>query len=113
MERGQVWWADIPDGDGSAPSFRRPVAIVSADTFNRSRISSVIVAAMTGNLKRAEAPGNVFVDGASVGLPRDSVINVSHLFTLDRTSLLEQVGTLPARHIKSLDEGLRLVLALP
>jgi mRNA interferase MazF len=112
MERGEIWWADLPDSDGSAPAGRRPVVVVQADAFNRSRIQTVIIAVMTSNLTRAAAPGNVLVSSSQSGLVRDSVINVSQLFTVDRSTLTEKVGNLPSRSIRALDDGLKLVLAL-
>jgi mRNA interferase MazF len=91
---------------------RRPVVVVQADSFNRSRIRTVIVAIMTSNLARAEAPGNFLVTATQAGLPKDSVVNISQLFTLDRTALAEIVGALPARQARLLDDGLRMVLGL-
>ena len=111
-ERGQIWWADLPEADGSGPSGRRPVVVIQSDLFNRSAIQTVIIAVCTSRLDRAGAPGNFLVSAAQSGLPRDSVVNVSQLFTVDRSTLTEQVGNLPARLVKLLDEGLRLVLAL-
>jgi mRNA interferase MazF len=85
---------------------------VQANTFNRSRIQTAIVAAITTNIARADAPGNVLLPAHEVGLVRDSVVNVSQLLTLDRSFLTEQAGTLPARLQRSVDEGLRTVLQL-
>ena len=111
-ERGEIWWADLPDADGSGPGGRRPVVVVQSDLFNRSAIQTVIVAICTARLDRAAAPGNFLLSAASSGLPRDSVVNVSQLFTVDRSTLTEHVGNLPARLVKVLDEGLKLVLAV-
>ena len=86
--------------------------VVQADSFNASRIQTAIVAAITGNLQLADAPGNVLLPARSAGLPRDSVVNVSQLLTLDRGFLTEHAGTLPARLLRSVDEGLRTVLQL-
>ena len=112
MERGEIWWADLPDADGSSPSGRRPVLVVQTNPFNNSRLQTVIVAIMTSNLGRASAPGNVLVTAIQAGLPRDSVINISQLFTVDKSSLTERVGNLPARLMRETEEGLRLVLGL-
>ena len=87
--------------------------IVQANSFNRSRIQTVIVAVITGNLQRAEAPGNVFLPASASGLPRDSVVNVSQLVTLDRGFLAERAGPLPERLRATVDAGLRIVLELP
>lgn len=112
MHRGEVWWAALPEPLGSGPGFRRPVVIGQIDQFNASRINTVIVVAVTSNLRLANAPGNVFLDGASCGLPKDSVLNVSQVLTIDKSSLTEQIGRLPNHTIDAMDTGLRLVLGL-
>jgi mRNA interferase MazF len=112
IQRGEIWWADLPNPRRSGPGYRRPVLIVQADAFNRSRIQTAIVAAITTTAELAEAPGNVLLPARSAGLARDSVVNVSQLLTLDRSFLTEQVGTLPPRLQRSVDDGLRLVLQL-
>ena len=83
-----------------------------ADSFNRSRIQTAIVAAITSNIELADAPGNVLLPEHSVGLARDSVVNVSQLLTLDRSFLTEHAGTLPSRLQRLVDDGLRTVLQL-
>src|SRR5690349_11877297 len=112
IQCGDIWWADLPEPRRSEPGHRRPVLVVQADSFNLSRIQTTIVAVITTNLDLAEAPGNVLLPGRLSGLPRDSVVNVSQLLTLDRSFLSERAGTLPARLQRSVDEGLRLVLQL-
>jgi mRNA interferase MazF len=112
IQRGEIWWADLPEPRRSEPGYRRPVLVVQADSFNLSRIQTAIVAAITTNLELAEAPGNVLLPARSAGLTRDSVVNVSQLLTLDRSFLAEPAGTLPPRLQRSVDEGLRLVLQL-
>lgn len=112
IQRGEIWWADLPEPRGSEPGYRRPVLVVQADSFNQSRIQTTIVAVITTNLGLAEAPGNVLLPARLVGLPRDSVVNVSQLLTLDRGLLTEHAGTLPSRLQRSVDEGLRTVLRL-
>ena len=112
IQRGQIWWADLPEPRRSEPGYRRPVLVVQTESFNRSRIQTAIVAVITGNLELADVPGNVLLPARSTGLPRDSVANVSQLMTLDRSFLTELVGTLPPRLQGTVDEGLRLVLQL-
>ena len=112
IQRGQIWWADLPEPRRSGPGYRRPVLIVQADSFNRSRIQTAIVAAITSNVAMADAPGNVLLPARSAGLPRESVVNVSQLLTLDRSFLTEHSGTLPPRLLRSVDDGLRTVLQL-
>ena len=112
IQRGEIWWADLPEPRRSEPGRRRPVLVVQADSFNRSRIQTVIVAVITSNLELADAPGNVLLPARSTGLPRDSVVHVSQLLTLDRGFLTEHAGTLPPRLQGAVDGGLRTVLQL-
>ena len=112
MQRGEIWWADLPEPIGSEPGYRRPLLLVQSDEFTRSRIQTVIGVVMTTNLRLAAAPGNLFVTADETGLPRDSVINVSQIITVDKGVLTNRVGELSDRIMKVVDEGLRLVLAL-
>lgn len=110
LRRGDICWASLPRPAGSAPGHRRPVLVIQSDAFNRSRIGTVVVAAITSNLDLARAPGNVRLDAAHSGLPRDCVVNVSQLATVDRRILIEHVASLPASLMARVDAGLRLVL---
>lgn len=112
IERGEVWWADLSAPRGSEPGFRRPVLVVQADSFNRSLIGTVVVVAITSNLRLADAPGNVRLSRRDSGLKRDSVVNVSQVLTLDRSYLTERAGRLSDRLLESVESGLRLVMAL-
>ena len=111
IHRGEIWWADLAEPRRSEPGYR-PVLVIQADPFNRSRIQTAVVAVITGNLELAEAPGNVLLPARSSGLRRDSVVNVSQLLTLDRAFLTEHAGTLTPRLQRAVDEGLRMSLQL-
>jgi len=112
VRRGEIWWATLPDPDGSGPGFRIPVLIVQADEFNLSGIQTVMVAVITGNTLLARAPGNVMLARRQSGLPKDSIVNVSQVATFDRRVLTEQVSTLPSQLLSAVDAGLRLSLGL-
>ena len=112
IERGEVWWADLGEPDGSEPGYRRPVVIVQSDAFNRSRLRTVIAVALMTNVRLVEAPGNVLLPAKATGLPKDSVANVSQVMTVDRDFLLERAGRVRGQLLKDVDKGLRLVLAL-
>jgi mRNA interferase MazF len=112
VERGEVWWADLGEPDGSEPGHRRPVIIVQSDAFNRSRLRTVIAVVLMTNLRLLEAPGNVLLSAKVSGLPKDSVANVSQLITVDRDFLLERAGRLRGQPLRDLESGLRLVLGL-
>lgn len=112
IRRGENWWVDLPQPRRSEPAYRRPVLVIQADSFNRSRIQTAIVAVITSNVELAGAPGNILLPANSVGLIRDSVVNVSQILTLDRSFLTEHAGTLPPRLQRYVDEGLQMVLQL-
>lgn len=112
IERGEVRWASLGSPEGSAPGYRRPVVVVQADRFNRSAIGTVVCVAITSNLERTAAPGNVLLRRGRSGLPRDSVVNVSQVITLDRGMLGQRLRRLPPSTMERIDEGLRLVLDL-
>ncbi|HEV3166614.1 MAG TPA: type II toxin-antitoxin system PemK/MazF family toxin [Isosphaeraceae bacterium] len=112
VARGEVWWADLGPKKGSAPAWRRPVLVVSADAFNRSRIRTVTVVAITSNLRLAAAPGNVALAIGTAGLDRDSVINVSQVVTLDKGDMSKKLGNLEGLKMEQVDAGLRLALGL-
>jgi mRNA interferase MazF len=111
-ERGDVCWADLGEPHGSKPARRRPVLVVQADPYNDSRLNTTLVAVITSNTSLAAMPGNVFVPAIASGLPRDSVVNVTALITLDKTDLEPAVGQLPASLMHEVDRGLRRVLGL-
>ena len=112
MLRGEVWWAALPDPRGSEPGYRRPVVIVQADTFNKSKIHTLICAAVTSNLSLASAPGNVSLSARASGLRKASVVNVSQLITVDRSFLSKRIKKLDQGAVDQIDEGIRLVLSL-
>jgi mRNA interferase MazF len=111
ISQGDVWWADLGEPVGSQPGFRRPVVVVQSDSFNRSAIATVVVIPLTSNMRLAEAPGNVPLDARLTGLPKDSVANVSQPVTLDRDSLVERVGKLPAAKLELVLFGIDIVLS--
>ncbi len=112
MRRGEIWWGSLPEPTGSGPGFRRPLLIVSANSFNDSRISTVVAAVLTSNLRLADAPGNVRLPTKGTGLTKVFVVNVSQIITVDKTFLTERIGRLPPRLLAEVDDGLRLVLSI-
>ncbi len=111
ISQGDVWWADLGEPRGSEPGFRRPVVVVQSDSFNRSRIATVVCIPLTSNLHWAEAPGNVLLTAKATGLPKDSVANVSQPVTLDRGSLTERVGKLSDKKLELVLYGIDVVLS--
>lgn len=112
MTRGEIWWADFGKPFGSEPGYKRPVIVLQADPFNRSRIQTVIVVPMTATAAVAAAPGNVLCRRRDTGLPKASVANVSQLSVIDRRRLGEKAGSIPGQLLKQVEDGVRLVLGL-
>lgn len=112
IERGGIYWVDLDEPRGSGPGKRRPVLVVQSDSYNASRIGTVVAAVITSNTSLAALPGNVFLPSSATGLPKDSAVDVTAILTLDKTDLRDPVGVLPAYLSDEVSRGLRLVLDL-
>ena len=112
IERGGIYWADLGAPAGSRPAKCRPVLVISAETYNKSRLATVVAVVLTSNTDVATMPGNVFLPAAVTGLPRDSVVNVTAVVTLNKTELSERAGLAPLALLGEIDRGLRHVLDL-
>jgi mRNA interferase MazF len=113
VTRGDVHWCDLGEPSGSGPAKRRPVLILQADEYNRSRIATTIVAVLTSNTTLAAMPGNVFLPAVATGLPKDSVANITALATVDRQDLdSHAVAQIPAHLMLEIEQGVRGVLGL-
>lgn len=109
IDQGDIYWIELDDPAGSAPGYRHPHVIIQNNLFNRSRISTVVVCALTSNLKRADAPGNVLLEAGEANLPKQSVVNVTQVFTVDKAQLGEKIGTLSSRRVRQILDGIRLL----
>ena len=112
IARGDIHWADLGDRDGSRRAKRRPVLVVQSRSYNASKLATVIVAVVTSNTGLSAMPGNVFLPTVATGLPRDSVVNVTAIVTLNKDDLGHAVGTVPEALMAEVDRGLRRVLGL-
>jgi mRNA interferase MazF len=112
IRRGELWWADLGEPIGSLAAKRRPVLVVSSDRFNETRIATVLVAMITSSLGLERMPGNVLITRNVSGLPKDSVVNVSALATVNKSELWQRVGSLPFDLMREIDSGLRLVFGI-
>lgn len=109
IRQGDVFWVDLGEPSGSAPGYRHPHVVIQNNLFNRSRINTVVVCAITSNLKRAAAPGNVLLEKGEANLPKRSVVNVSQIFTVDKANLVEKIGTLSSKRVHQILDGVRLL----
>ena len=106
IAQGEIHWVDFGKRAGSAPAHRRPCVVVQNDAFNASRISTVVVAAVTSNLRLGQAFGNVTLRRGEAGLPRRCVVNISQLATVDRTLLGGRIGKLSRRRLDEVLQGI-------
>ena len=109
INQGDIFWIDLGKPSGSEPAYRHPHVVVQNNLFNRSRINTVIVCALSSNLKRAETPGIVLLDPGEADLPKQSVVMVSQVFSVDKTQLNEYIGTLSNRRVRQILDGIRLL----
>ena len=112
VERGEVWWAELDEPRGSEPGYRRPILIVQADAFNRSRLRTVLAITLTSNLRLLDAPGNVLLTAKDTGLPRDSTAVVTQVVTVDKAHLMNRTKKVPTTLLTEVERGLALVLDL-
>lgn len=109
INQGDVSWLDLGAPIGSAPSYRRPFVVIQNNDLNHGRINSVVICALTSNLKRATAPGNVLLAEGEADLPEQSGGGVSQIFTVDKSRSDEYIGTLSPKRIRQILDGLKLI----
>lgn len=112
IARGELWWAGLGLPRGSAPALRRPVLIVSADTYNRSNLATVTVTVITTTMRFATLPGNVVIPADLGLLDQDSVVDITQVATIDRAVLETRIGVLPDWLAAQVDAGLGRALGL-
>ena len=110
INQGDIYWIELDESEGSEPGYKHPHVILQNNLFNRSQIRTVVVCPLTSNLKRANAPGNVLLEKSEANLSKQSVVNVSQIFTVDKVQLDEYIGTLSPKRIGEILEGISLVL---
>lgn len=109
VNQGDIFWIDFRAPNGSEPGYRHPHLVIQNNLFNRSRINTVVVCALTSNMKRADAPGNVALQKGEANVPKNSVVNISQLFTVNKSDLLEKIGTISKDRISQVLQGIRLL----
>jgi mRNA interferase MazF len=107
IRRGDIFWVEPDEERGSALGVPHPHVVVQDDLFNRSRISTVVVCALTTNLKRAQEPGNVLLEPGEANLARQSVVVVSQVSSVQKSHLGEYIGTLSTERVEQILAGMR------
>ncbi len=107
IHRGDLFWLEPDDSHGPAPSYSHPHVVVQDDVFNHSRITTVVVCALTSNLHRATEPGNVLLDVGEGDLAKQSVVVVSQVSSVEKARLGERIGALSGARVDQILAGLR------
>ena len=110
--QGEIYWLNLPKPKDSEPGYRRLCLVVQSNAFNRSRIATTVVVILTSNLKLAKAPGNILIKAAVANLPKDSVVNISQILTINKTDLKtnEKIGQVNAECMDLILQGLTVLL---
>jgi mRNA interferase MazF len=109
INQGDIYWIELEEPKGSEPGYSHPHVVIQNNVFNASKINTVIVCVLTSNLKRAQAPGNVLLEKGEGNSPKQSVVLVSQIFTVDKAQLGEFIGTLSEQRVKQILEGIYLM----
>ena len=110
IKQGDIYWINLVAPKGSEPGYRHPHVVIQNNIFNLSRINTIVVCALTSNLKRAAAPGNVLLKKCDGNLPKDSVVNISQVITVNKSDLTEKIGSVPPAKLKEVIEGVKLLI---
>lgn len=110
INQGDIFWLDLGEPEGSEPGYRHPFVVIQNDAFNKSKISTVVVCALTSNQKIAAAPGNVLLKKGEGNLPKASVVNISQVATVDKGDLTERIGQLSKKRVEEIVAGFEFLL---
>lgn len=110
IQQGDIFWVDLGEPSGSEPGYMRPHVVIQNNIFNNSKINTVVVCSLTTNLIRANSPGNVLLNQDEGNLLRQSVVNVSQIFTVDKNDLIEKIGSISFKRVIQILNGIDLVL---
>jgi mRNA interferase MazF len=109
IKQGEIYWINLFAPKGSEPGYRHPHIVIQNNLFNTSRINTVVVCSLTSNLNRANAPGNVLLNKGEANLPRKSIVNISQIFTVNKTDLVEKIGQVSQNRMMEVLDGLKLL----
>jgi mRNA interferase MazF len=109
IRQGEIYWVDLSEPIGSEPGYRHPHIVIQNNLFNTSQINTVVVCSLTTNLNRAKAPGNVLLNKGEASLPRKSVVNISQIFTVNKSDLVDKIGQVSKNRMTEILDGLKLL----
>ena len=110
IRQGDVFWVRMRNPLGSEPGYTRPSVVIQSNPFNESGLNTVVLCMITGNLNLANAPGNVPLSRDEANLPRRSVVNITQIVTVDKSDLVEKIGSLSPKRMRQIIDGVNLLL---
>lgn len=111
VRRGDIFYADLSPVIGSEQGGVRPVLIVQNDTGNRHS-PTVIAAAITSQIGKARLPTHISLAALKCGLPKDSVILLEQVRTLDKKRLREHMGRLDEGMMQQVNSAIAVSFGL-
>jgi len=109
IKQGEIYWVDLAEPKGSEPGYRHPHIVIQNNLFNDSRINTTVVCSLTSNLSRAKAPGNVMLEKGEANLSKQSVVNISQIFTVNKADLIEKIGQVSEKRMLEILDGIKLL----
>jgi len=109
IEQGEIYWVDLGEPDNSEPGYKHPHVVIQNNLFNASRINTVLVCSLTSNLKRASSPGNVSLKKGEANLPKKSVVDITQIYTVNKSDLIEKIGRISKARMKEILSGILLL----
>ena len=113
IRKGSIYWVDFSPAKGSEPMGRRPGLVIQKDALNDSKLNTVIMLAITSNMKFGELPGNVILRKGEANMPKRCVINVTQIKSVDKKSIKQKIGSLSKKKMDEVQNGLKLVMNIP
>jgi mRNA interferase MazF len=101
------WIARDDEAHAPVPGHPHPHVVVQVDLFNHSRLATMVVCALTSNLRRSSWPGNVLLEAGEGNLPKRSVVVVSQVSSVEKARLGEKIGSLSEARVEEILAGLR------
>jgi mRNA interferase MazF len=112
IHQGDIFWVAAAEPQGLGSGIPHPHVVVQEDDVHCSGIHTVVVCALTTNRKRVSQPGNVLLEAGEANLPRQSIVEVSKLLTVDKAHLGEFIGSLSQPRIDQILAGIQFVQRL-
>ena len=109
IKQGEIYWVDLAEPKGSEPGYRHPHIVIQNNLFNDSRINTTVVCSLTSNLSRVKAPGNVMLEKGEANLSKQSVVNISQIFTVNKADLIEKIGQVSEKRMLEILDGIKLL----